>query len=332
MIQGVKVENFRGIERLQVQGLRRVNLITGKNDCGKTALIEAVCLCWMESLNAQGLRGFDAPVADFDAYWRPIFRNGDAERGLKVELLTDGRPIRLEGRKLPDSGQGTERRTPGPGLKGKLGWTLFQRVEREGQVKETRVICRPDGRTELTPELEASAQSWWIRSRPELSHSDLKMFSDLKQAGREAIVVDLLKQISDRIQSVDLLAPTGKEAALFVRIEGGSPMLPFQMMGEGTQRCFEIALAMAVEGMPLVFLDEAENGLHPVSSEKMWRFLATASRTRGVQVFATTHSEDCIATAGRVFTELGDDGLCVLRLERREHETTVVLQDRRLGK
>ena len=44
MIVGATVERFRGLQRLVVDGLGRVNLVIGRNDCGKTALMEALMI------------------------------------------------------------------------------------------------------------------------------------------------------------------------------------------------------------------------------------------------------------------------------------------------
>jgi AAA15 family ATPase/GTPase len=45
MIQSIEIENFRCFEKTEVNGFRRINLITGKNNSGKTALLEAFYYC-----------------------------------------------------------------------------------------------------------------------------------------------------------------------------------------------------------------------------------------------------------------------------------------------
>ena len=41
-INKIKIENFKCFDKLEVNGLSRVNLIGGKNNVGKTALMEAL--------------------------------------------------------------------------------------------------------------------------------------------------------------------------------------------------------------------------------------------------------------------------------------------------
>jgi AAA15 family ATPase/GTPase len=42
MIKDIEINNFRCFERLKVFGCKRINLISGKNNVGKTALLEAI--------------------------------------------------------------------------------------------------------------------------------------------------------------------------------------------------------------------------------------------------------------------------------------------------
>lgn len=44
MITSLHIKNFRGFEDLEVKGLKRVNLFAGRNNSGKTSLLEAVFL------------------------------------------------------------------------------------------------------------------------------------------------------------------------------------------------------------------------------------------------------------------------------------------------
>lgn len=44
MLKAITIENFRCFESIHVDGFRRVNLIGGKNNAGKTALLEALLL------------------------------------------------------------------------------------------------------------------------------------------------------------------------------------------------------------------------------------------------------------------------------------------------
>lgn len=110
MIEAITVERFRGLEHLEVEGLGRVNLILGKNNCGKTALMEALSIARQPAAAArvvgfhQHLRNRSIPVHDFERFWRPLFWKQDADRGLALRVrVADGPPTSVELRKSQTS-------------------------------------------------------------------------------------------------------------------------------------------------------------------------------------------------------------------------------------
>jgi len=42
MVENILIEDFKGIERCELKGLKKINIICGKNNTGKTALLEAI--------------------------------------------------------------------------------------------------------------------------------------------------------------------------------------------------------------------------------------------------------------------------------------------------
>ncbi|MEO7590261.1 MAG: AAA family ATPase [Byssovorax sp.] len=153
----------------------------------------------------------------------------------------------------------------------------------------------------------------------------------MKQDGREAELATLLREIDADVSGIELLSPSGTNAELFVRLaQHDGPSLPMSMMGEGFQRCFEIGVSAIAGDSSTIFIDEIDNGLHYSALTPVWRWLANISAKRNIQVFATTHSEECIAAASRAFTALNDDGLRVIRLDRRQDKTVAAVYNRDL--
>jgi predicted ATPase len=94
-----------------------------------------------------------------------------------------------------------------------------------------------------------------------------------------------------------------------VRVADVPEPIPLAVLGDGAVRMFEIAVAMEYAGthseapadgtappnvFPVLLIDEAEIGIHYSLHAELWRFIFRAAGQRGVQVFATTHSWDCI--------------------------------------
>jgi AAA15 family ATPase/GTPase len=54
-------------------------------------------------------------------------------------------------------------------------------------------------------------------------------------------------------------------------------------------------LALVNSDNGFLLIDEFENGLHHSIQEKLWEIIFDLSNKLNVQIFVTTHSEDCIS-------------------------------------
>ena len=63
-------------------------------------------------------------------------------------------------------------------------------------------------------------------------------------------------------------------------------------------------------------IDEAENGIHHSVQHNYWRMVLQTAQENNVQVFATTHSWDCVSGFAQAATELEDAEGVLVRLER----------------
>ena len=60
MITRLAIENFRGLQQVALEELRRVNLIVGGNDTGKTSVLEALVLLFGDAAAIRSLLLFGA--------------------------------------------------------------------------------------------------------------------------------------------------------------------------------------------------------------------------------------------------------------------------------
>jgi AAA15 family ATPase/GTPase len=87
-------------------------------------------------------------------------------------------------------------------------------------------------------------------------------------------------------------------------------------MGEGMVRLLSLVLEITNASGGVVLVDEIENGLHHSVLTKVWRAVGEASRRSNTQIFATTHSWECIRAAHEAFLQNGIYDLRLHRLER----------------
>jgi len=117
--------------------------------------------------------------------------------------------------------------------------------------------------------------------------------------------------------------PSADGPALIYGDVGAGRIIPIALMGSGFSRLLELTLAFAEVSNGSIMVDEIENGLHHSVLTDVWQAVNRLSHTFNVQVFATTHSYECIVAANAAFSELGSNHLHLHRLYRRSPSESV---------
>ena len=98
--------------------------------------------------------------------------------------------------------------------------------------------------------------------------------------------------------SIERLAFTSRETRLssvaFVKLAGEDERVPLGSLGDGIRRLLALAIFLARASGGVLLVDEIDTGLHWTTLESMWRFVVETARRLDVQVFATSHSGDCV--------------------------------------
>jgi len=77
-------------------------------------------------------------------------------------------------------------------------------------------------------------------------------------------------------------------------------------MGEGTIRLLGLILSMVNSKNGILLIDEIENGIHYSSQAKLWDLVFRIAEEMNIQVFATTHSWDCISGFSNALSKFHD--------------------------
>ncbi|HHY66502.1 MAG TPA: ATP-binding protein [Alicyclobacillus sp.] len=97
-------------------------------------------------------------------------------------------------------------------------------------------------------------------------------------------------------------------------------------LGHGTSRLFDLTLALANAAHGILLVDEIENGLHYSVQFGIWKLMVDTARRSNVQVFATTHSWECIEAFQAALQDRHASGY-LIRLNRREQGITATVYD-----
>ncbi len=355
MLTELTVENFRNLKAISLERLGRITLIAGKNGAGKTALLEALWLLSGPDLPELGARlnAFRGlPITGPDTIFRDLFRNFDTRRHIRMTTHGDWGSlpreleISLQDRKqlpaIPSDilEKASIERSTRPQAEGEFE-IVFKYRHDDGSEYASRAWWVQDvqemlpvgpGRVTVTGEgIRQERQMVTGRSNSEFMASlwrdDLQTvasrFGELQLEGKDAEILRLLRHLEPRLEG--LVPITIRNATvIYASIEGSNRPIPIQLLGEGLNRMFGLALAMGAAKRGLLLIDEIENGLHHTVLEEAFATLLEMARAFDVQVFATTHSAECIRAAHRALRKAGQHEAAFYRLERTNGEIKAV--------
>ena len=86
-------------------------------------------------------------------------------------------------------------------------------------------------------------------------------------------------------------------------------------MGQAFNRILHIYTHVLANRANVLLIDEIENGIFSESMPKIWKGLFALCEREGVQIFATTHSRECVMAAHEAEKERGKQELSVQRLQ-----------------
>ncbi len=336
MFKQIKIENFRGITSLEMRDFRRVNLIVGENNCGKTTILESLHILMNPSdprliLMGYKSRGFEE-IGDF--FWRLFFREGNVDLPIKMSrnLNRQQQEVREEmiiepvmySAKLTDiKTESAYSQQPSiiTGLTQKFNFMKDGRFESytssvivtDNQIK----VTQPDEKNNelffivggfyLTPHLIYDALE------PKHASSFNRLLGKIQINKKTPHVVNVLNKIEKSL--VDL--SPGPDGRLYCDI-GLDKLVPANIMGDGFLRILYLIMVMLENQNGVVLIDEIENGLYPSSQEILWDAIFKAAKEFNVQVFATTHSIECIMAFSSAYAKQSqaDDDIRLYRIEK----------------
>lgn len=343
LLNNLEIDGFRGINKLRMEGLGRVNLLVGKNNSGKTRVLDAIRVFsesasplvftqiskehdehydtneeWLRTNNANFLRYFfnyrTLPTKDDIK----IISIGDGE-GFEVTVHhqpiieerfeEDGR-IRIKRRLIKDTTDADIDSNP-------TYDAIVSTIIKNKEIISRLIIADTDVENN---ELSMRGEGFVIRRKRQdhnykyipssfVDYEELATLWDMiVLSDKEAIIIDMMKIIDSKIDDLAFIGEKSRrDRHPIIRLIGDTPA-PLGSLGDGAYRVFQLALNLVNAQHGFLLIDEFENGLHYKTQTAIWSFIFDFASKLDIQVFATTHSSDCIAAFAEAATnhpELG---------------------------
>ncbi len=311
MIRTLRLENYRSFKEYELRDLAKVNLLVGANNCGKTSVLEAV-----ELLASRG--DPTAVVAPMRRRSESHVTSGGRKLRYPVYHQFRGHRIGLGSRLSVSSAEGLGR----VAIQIVEGWAdeshdlfdlptadlhpLALLIQRGKGHEHLKLPLREDGSLDWPPAAlrHREGRPWRLKSLPiqfvtaeSLRPREMAdLWDQVLVAGRESEVVSAMRILQADLDSIHFLTGegAGRTGGIVLGFQAGSPRAPIGSYGDGMRRLLALALSLVRSADGFLLIDEIDTGLHWTVMEEMWKLVVDAALASSIQVFATTHSLDCI--------------------------------------
>ena len=316
----LKIEKFRGIKSLEIDDLARVNLFVGRNNCGKTSVLEAAFLLTGMSnpaflVGMENLRGLNLNESShlrnffycqkYTEGFRLFGKQKTESRELNVSPIYENFNVGQNSARVRDT---IEKYTLSSTAEQSLDGLkfIFTPSKKSRQYEATMRSVRsgdPPFSFQLDEEYEEYKENtpfWFLGQQ-----YDPNVVDRMLTEKRKDVLVGYLQDIESKVQDMRI----GLDGIVMVDI-GMDNFLPINHLGGGMVRILNILSYTHSEKNGIVMIDEVENGLHVSSIKYMWDMVLESSKQNNTQIFMTTHSSDVIKGLSMVLKDKSDSVAC----------------------
>lgn len=353
MLNDLTIQNYRCFKNFHIDNLARVNLIVGMNNSGKTSLLEAIYL-FISQKSARTLGeilsnrgevferfnlGVTGKPETLHLYYQVtnLFRNYQIEVPQIIDFKTSDKNLYLQIKldKNHFNNQITENKSETDLTAYKLVLSfdssqIILPVYEDGSIDEKfmQYFKFSPSFTRKISYLVDNPTSIFLTTN-NISIGELAaLWNKITLTPKEDKVIEALQILEPEIERISFTSQANINGGILVKLRGKYP-IPLVSMGEGMRRILQIAIGAVTVENGFLLIDEIETGLYYQSQTDMWRFVLEVAKQLNIQVFATTHSWDCI-TAFQEALELSNDNNSgkLFRLSRQNEDIGVVEYNR----
>ncbi|NJK59996.1 MAG: AAA family ATPase [Oscillatoriales cyanobacterium SM2_1_8] len=339
MLHTLKIQNFRRFRDFELSSLGRINLLVGKNNTGKTSILEAVQLLYSVKDPAEPLSEIMLGRGEYS--WgasgegqcldiRHLFSDHEIQVGSRFSIL--GVHENQE-EKLVATLEADELEK----LVFSMLWRYGKDCEEAKWIRElSEGVCLPIRLLRLSFRKTKSnkVSTKFLKSSSWSSAKMLELFNQVVLTAKEETVYEALQAIEPRLERIASVADLretrwNSREGFAVRLVGSAERLPIGSLGDGFWRMLGLSLAAVGVAEGILLVDEIDTGLHFNTLSDMWRLLWETAKRLDIQIFATTHSSDCWQSLARLANQEDTQqygGISIHRIER-DRPTGIVFRE-----
>lgn len=295
MFEKLEIERFRGIRYANLDGFKQINLFFGKNNCGKSSLLESLFLASGVSnpilpFHVNVVRGYGKfRLEDLQL----DFYNLDSSKPIHIRVTnkeTRDLNIRLYEQNQDTVSLNTENANILSNIdEGKYGLKLEFKIDNKSFSSFLRFDpSKPNNIGRVTPKnYNESLRCTYLIPKFDFSASIGGLQNIIKNKD-EHFIVEGLQILEPRVRDF-----TFTDNEMYVDI-GLNKRIPVNMMGDGARKIVALLTTVYDCKDGALLIDEISNGFHYSVMSNLWKVIIHAAIKNNTQLFITTHDIDSI--------------------------------------
>jgi AAA15 family ATPase/GTPase len=294
----IDIIDFKCFQNFSAKGFKRVNLIGGKNNIGKTAFMEA---CYVNTVSSNINNVINAII--FIQFAREkanlIFKNIE-----QIENSSFAKNFIEFIKKFS--------------LKSNINQQFFEVKDQDGTKEYQFDIAENSkniNKNELNIEFSLlpyfKGNIWFIDSFGWMNEELVRAYQFIQKLDKEDELSSFVKEFDKNIVNFKIIG----EKPLCKINEQYRNLTEF---GDGLKHYISIICGLYACKNGYLFIDEIDNGIYYDQLDRLWEIILTISKETNCQVFATTHSKEMIESFARVSQKLNEQDISFITLVKND--------------
>jgi len=317
MITKFEVENFKCFKNFKIEGLSKINIITGDNNVGKSVLLEAIHL----NINAQQPIDIGSAIFDmlsnrnlitskYDKMSSLLYKN---EKKLTVSSNFSSFSIEIKmGKELTED----EKNRLLEEYKKNLDFQNMQFIILD--MNNGYEILPLYEMNNLLPEILNNnnyrvPSNILVSSNKSYSNSLKFPYEKIISLFKEEELLTKLKNFNSDIQKLNVI-----NEMLQIKLSYLESYIPIDELGDGFIRILDILMSLIISKNKIILIDELENGIYYKKLYSFWKVIIEIMKDEDIQLFVTTHDKESIEALNRASEDMEFVDITSIELYKKE--------------
>jgi AAA15 family ATPase/GTPase len=305
-----KIENFKCFDALELNDIKKINLVLGDNNTGKSSILEALLfdhlpnrflrnLFGIFSARSNNLLSSTSPYLDF------FFNSKKEKLNFKFEYEYKG----SENKEYISLSLLSTNNITNELLEKIIMGTFIDTNQLPSNIVS---LLTKDGENFYTTDFklhrikDESKYIPFVKSGL-IYDDDLVGFYSKNISSNVTLKKEFITNLHILDNNIyDIIIDTTTvidTPILLVLFENEQKPIPLFMMGDGTIRLVRLILEIIMSKNARLMIDEIDNGIHYSRMKEVWRVLLKVADKNNTQLFITTHDAECLRTFKEVLEE-----------------------------